>query len=140
MLVFVAYSDCTSASRAMAALRATWRTRGQRVSLRPMLWRFSQLANPRWSDVATHDALCAECVLLAMDSLESCDAQMDHWLASLRARSAGSTLSAIVAVRDEELLNLSLTGSPGASTPAAVTPATEVIGSIAARRPAVAAA
>lgn len=139
--VFVAYSDCTSASRALAALNTHWRTVGQRVALRPMLWPFRQLAEPRWSDMAARDALHADCVLLAMDHSQTCESQVERWLAHLRAHAASAMLSIVVAMRDEELWNLSVAGNPPSS---AITvgpmPAAEVLGSVAARRPVVAAA
>lgn len=141
MLVFVAYSDCSSASRALAALNVQWRSRGQHVALRPMLWSFRQLAELRWSEAALHDALRAECLLLAMDRAEACDASVERWLSGLQSRAEGETLSAIVAIRDEELWNLSVTGSLRSSLPfAVIAPAAEVLGSVAARRPRVAAA
>lgn len=104
-----------------------------------MLWRFDQLTQPRWSRTALHDALRAECVLLAMDREEACDGTVEGWLQSLRDKAGDTPLSLIVAVRNEEVWHLSLAGylQPAASTSISVPPR-EVIGSIATKRPAAA--
>lgn len=104
-----------------------------------MLWRFDQLTEPRWSQTALHDALRAECVLLALDREDACKETVESWLKSLRAKAGDTALSLIVAVRNEELWHLSLTGHPQPATAAAAsTPPAEVIGSIVTKRPAAA--
>lgn len=104
-----------------------------------MLWRFDQLTQPRWGQTALHDALRAECVLLAMDREEACDGTVEGWLQSLREKAGDTPLSLIVAVRDEEVWHLSLAGYlPSAAAASVATPPSEVIGSIATKPPAAA--
>lgn len=133
--VFVAYSDCTSASRALAALTAQWQRRGQRVALRPMLWRFEQLLEPRWREVAAHDALRAECVLLAIDRAEALDVQLERWIDALRDRAGSATLSLIVSVHNEDMWAMTMTGPEKSAALVGVSPSPlEVTGSVVARR------
>lgn len=88
-----------------------------------------------------HDALRAECVLLAMDREEAFDAQLESWVDALRGRAGGATLSLTVAIRGAEMWALTLVEQPKpTATLVAAVSAVEVLGSVAMRRPAVAAA
>lgn len=90
---------------------------------------------PRWREVSVHDALRAECVLLAMDHADAFNVQLERWVDALRDRAGDATLSLIVSVRNEEMWAMTLTAHAkraeavvGSMAPLAVT------GSVVARR------
>lgn len=138
--MFVAYSDSRSASLALSALSRHWRSVGQRVALRPMLWAARQLAQAHWGQVALQDALHADCVLLALDKPLSGESPAELWLTRLSGATSGSALSVIVHAGEDELWNLSIVGGLGPDEPSLAASATEAVGSHSTRRARAAAA
>ena len=106
--LFIAYAELRAArdaiERAKDMLGRT--TRGR--TLHPMLWRFDQLEQPRWREMALHDAQRAHAIVLAMGNASTLDAGAEEWLAALAQRAAGSPIHCLVLMRDGEPWTISL--------------------------------
>lgn len=135
LAVFVAYSDIASARTALNRLTALLRqTRGAEV--RPMCWRFDQLEDPRWREMALRDAQRAAVVTLAMPDEAAFCPRTQAWITALLERSQGGSLTVWAVVGDNEPLTISL-AQPSrrpASAPPVVAAATEVFASVAPKR------
>lgn len=90
---------------------------------------------PLWREVAVHDALRAECVLLAMDHADAFNVQLERWVDALRDRAGDASLSLIVSVHNEDMWTMTMAGPAKSAAPVGVSPsALEVTGSVVARR------
>lgn len=99
--VFIAYSDVPAARQAIARLdKLVQSTHGDRELL-PMLWRFDQLDQPRWREMALRDAARANTLVLAMTANATLSSGTDAWLTALTARQRGAVISALALMGDE---------------------------------------
>ena len=104
----------------MARLTAILRGQREAFHLQPMLWRFDQLDDPRWREMALADAARAATVVLALGNSPTVGPSGEAWLTSLAARQRGAKLTALAFIGDEEAWTISLQHTAGGNraTPA----------------------
>lgn len=140
--VIVAYADVPSARQAIARLTRQIALSRPDVELHPLLWRFQQLAHPRWREMALRDAAQADSVVLAVAEDAAFDASTDAWLHALAFRTGRRSVSVLAMIGETESWTITLTARPGlASVPDLPEPrVAEVFGRVAPKPLAVCAA
>ena len=106
--VFIAYGSVPAARHAINRLAHLLGGPASSHQLQPMLWRFDQLADARWSEMALRDAVRASTLVLAMGAGGGLGADAEAWLSALTLRQRGATLSALAFVGDDEAWTISL--------------------------------
>lgn len=104
--VLIAYSDIPAARQAMAQLTRLLRLSG--AGLQPMLWRFDQLHDVRWREMALRDARRASAVAIAVANEVALDDAPESWLLSLLERGRGASLSLLAFIGMDETWTLTL--------------------------------
>jgi hypothetical protein len=99
--VFIVYSDVASARHAMTHVSKLLQTSHPNHELMPMLWRFDQLDQPRWREMALREAARAVTIVLAMNATATLSAGTDAWLTALTAQQRGATISALALIGGE---------------------------------------
>lgn len=127
--VFVAYADIPSARHALHRLSQWLRKNHRHAELRPMLWRFNQLDDPRWRDLSLHDAQSTRTLILAMRDESALCARTQAWLAALLQRLHGTSIDVWTLIGETDGWTVTL--SPPTAAPA---PAREVFASVASKR------
>ncbi len=139
MSVFVAYGDVGSARHALARVTRTLRTAQRRVEIHPMLWRFNQLDDPRWQELALRDATRSHLVVLAMSEANACCARTDAWLRTLISHLPGGLqISVLVVIGGTETWSMTLKAPEqpiAAAIPLPSAAPREVFGSVASASP-----
>jgi hypothetical protein len=105
--VFIAYADVAAARCAMSQCAATIARRRSSQRLQPMLWRFDQLNEPRWREMALHDAANAAAIVFALSDATPFHAGAEAWLTTLTTRHRGSPID-VIALMYEEPWTISL--------------------------------
>lgn len=106
--VFIAYGEISAARDAIARVKQLVARGPREVVLQPMLWRFDQLGQARWRDMALHDAARAHTIVLAMGNAPALDAGTDGWLRALTTRHAGAPIHCLALLRGDEAWTISL--------------------------------
>ncbi len=81
-------------------------------TLQPMLWRFDQLAEERWREMALRDACRASTVTLAVADELALERAPDTWLHAVVERMHGSTLNVLALIGVDDVWNLDLEQRP----------------------------
>ena len=86
----------------MGTINEVLRAARKRHRLHPMLWRFSQLADSKWSDASVADAAQAQVVVLASTSASTLTPELESWIARFLAQRRGrrTTLVALLGPDD----------------------------------------
>lgn len=113
--VFIAYADVPAARRAMELFAARLRTIHSSQRLQPMLWRFDQLNQRRWREMALSDAIRAAAVVIALSDDVPLNTAAETWLTTLAVRHHGARVN-LVAVLNGEAWSISLQQSTGEET------------------------
>lgn len=119
---FIAYADIPAARHAISHVSRLVARSRRSVHVQPMLWRFDQLAEPQWQEMALREAAAADALVITMRHPGALDARVDAWLNALARRFHGATVSALALIGDEEAWTISLQQSqpkPHASAAAA---------------------
>ena len=111
--VFIAYADITAARHAMNRINANLRIEQSNRKLQPLLWRFDQLDQPRWREMALVDATQASAIVIALSDEMPLNASADAWLANLANRQKGAGIH-VTALLNEEFWSISLAPSAAA--------------------------
>src|SRR3954468_22791872 len=99
--VFIAYAEIPAARHAMEQMNELLRADGGNWHLEPMLWRFDQLDDPRWRDMALRDAGRATTLALAMNKSSTLTTSAEAWLSALVVQQHGATINALVFLGDD---------------------------------------
>jgi hypothetical protein len=92
---FIAYADLPAARRAMGVIAEVLGATDGKFALKPMLWRFDQLANARWCDYALTDAREAAVVVLASSRPGSLPVALEQWIGALIHYQRGQRVTVI---------------------------------------------
>ena len=106
--VFIAYATVPAARAAMARLAQWLEHQKENFQLQPMLWRFDQLDDARWREMALGDAARATTLVLALGDTPELGASGEAWLKALTARECGAKLSAVAFIGEDEAWTISL--------------------------------
>ena len=106
--VLIAYGDVPSARQALARITDMLRKTEPGVELHPMLWRFNQLDDPRWRDVALADAARAKAVVLAMSHESAFCARTQSWMTTLLGQLHGRSLTVLALIGEQEAWTVTL--------------------------------
>ena len=120
--VFIAYSDVAAARNAITQIQRFLRAKHPNHELLPMLWRFAQLDQPRWREMALREAARAATLVIAMNANATLSPGTDAWLSNFTARQRGAVISALALVGDEAWtisLQHTATATPSIARPAA---------------------
>lgn len=99
--VFIAYTDVSAARQAICRLTTLLQASHPDRELQPMLWRFAQLDQPRWREMALREASRANTLVLAMNASATLSSGTDAWLTALAAQQRGAEISALMLMGDE---------------------------------------
>jgi hypothetical protein len=99
--VFIAYSDTVAARNAIERVNQSLQAAYDDRELLPMLWRFDQLDQPRWREMALREAGRATTLVLAMNANATLSPGTDAWLTALTAQHRGAVISALALFGDE---------------------------------------
>lgn len=102
--VLIAYSDIPSARHAMARLTQLLQLTGG--TLQPMLWRFDQLKEDRWREMALRDARQASTVAFAVPNESALEHAPERWLLALLERVRGTSVSLLALIGNDEAWTL----------------------------------
>jgi hypothetical protein len=92
---FIAYADLPAARRAMGVINEVLGATAGRFELKPMLWRFDQLASAKWCDYALTDAREAAVVVLASSRRGSLPVALEQWIGALIHYQRGQRVTVI---------------------------------------------
>ena len=113
--VFIAYADVAAARRAMNHISATLEAINSNSQIQPMLWRFDQLDESQWREMALRDAADAAAVVIALSDELPFHSAAEMWLTTLATRHPGSSIN-VLAVWNEEFWSISLQQMAHANT------------------------
>ena len=130
---FVAYADVVSARNALNRVSQLLQASHRHAELRPMLWRFSQLHDPRWRETALRDATQASALVLAMPDESTFCPQTQSWITALLERRRGTALNVWTLIGDDDAWTMTLSQPHQIST--LVSGAPTIAGSVAAAAP-----
>jgi hypothetical protein len=99
--VFIAYADIPAARHAITRVHALIQTPEEERELMPMLWRFDQLDQPRWREMALREASRAVTIVLAIGASSTLTPGVEAWLTALTRQQSGRAISAVVLLGDE---------------------------------------
>jgi hypothetical protein len=89
--------------------------------MQPMLWRFDQLAECRWREMALQDATRAGVIVIALNDQMPLSSAAIAWLAALATRHHGASIN-VLAVWNEEAWSISLQQTTDAVAEVPMTP------------------
>jgi hypothetical protein len=92
---FIAYADLAAARRALGVINEVIGATAGRFALKPMLWRFDQLASAKWCDYALTDAREAAVVVLANSRPGSLPVALEQWISALIHYKRGERVTVI---------------------------------------------
>jgi hypothetical protein len=92
---FIAYADLPAARRAMGVINEVLEATAGKFTLKPMLWRFDQLASAKWCDYALTDAREAAVVVLASSRPGSLPVALEQWIGALIHHQRGQRVTVI---------------------------------------------
>jgi hypothetical protein len=105
---FLAYADVSAAGRAMETINGVLRAARGKHALRPMLWRFNQLTDPKWRERAIVDAAVANVVVLASTSAKTLTAELEAWIGDFLAYNRGRRTTIVALFGDEDAWTISI--------------------------------
>lgn len=129
--VLIAYGDVPSGRLALMRTKSMLRETEPDGELRPMLWRFNQLDDPRWRDVALRDATRARAVVLAISDESALCPRTQTWLSSLLAQLRGSSVTVLALVGESEAWTITLSQPAAQRSTPPVEHAKEVFATVA---------
>lgn len=108
--VFIAYSDVPAARNALHRVSLLLRSGKRReiFQFQPMLWRFNQLNDARWTAMALRDARLAAVLVIAMSDTSAMCQGAETWLAALASEPDGPAITALVLIGEAESWTISL--------------------------------
>ncbi len=106
--VLIAYADIASGRHALSRVTALVRALYPGAESHPMLWRFHQLDQPRWREMALRDAARASALVLAMPHEDAFCARTEAWLTALLSRLHGTSLTVLAFVGEAESWTITL--------------------------------
>ena len=113
--VFIAYADVAGARRALDRINGQLRTAQPQRELLPMLWRFDQLDQPRWREMALHDASRSAAIIVVLSEEMPLHAAAEAWLTRLAEEHRESRIEVQAVFRDE-FWSISLVRSAASAT------------------------
>ncbi len=75
--------------------------------LQPMLWRFDQLSEPRWREMALRDACRARTVAFALRGERDLERAPEMWFQGVLERIRGSSLNVLALIGTDQFWTLS---------------------------------
>jgi hypothetical protein len=115
---FIAYGEVPAARDAFGRVQQTLAREARDFDVLPMFWRFDQLGQPRWREMALHDAIRAHTMVLAMGGAPSLDPRTDEWLAALVDRRAGAPITCLALMGEHDAWTISLQRADAAASAA----------------------
>jgi hypothetical protein len=112
---FIAYADVPAAGRAMSTINEVLDAVHQKHALKPMLWRFNQLTDPKWLDLAIADAAQASVVVLASTSAKTLTPDLESWIGSFLAHKRGTRTTLVALFGSEDAWTISIEESLAAA-------------------------
>jgi hypothetical protein len=114
--VLIAYADIASGRHALSRVTTLVRALHPGAESHPMLWRFHQLDQPRWREMALRDAARARALVLSMPHEDAFCARTEAWLTALLSRLRGTSLTVLALVGETESWTITL-AQPKAARP-----------------------
>ncbi len=105
---FIAYADVPAAGRAMGTINGLLGALRKNHAFKPMLWRFSQLIDPKWREAAIADAAQADVVVLASTSATTLTEELEAWIGSFLARRRGRRTTLVSLFGQEDAWTISI--------------------------------
>ena len=93
--VVVAYGDALAGKQAIRALRRMGACLHAQAEVKPVLWRFDLLEDPRWRALAMADADAADFIIFATSDADRLPDAVNSWSAECVARKRGQRLAIV---------------------------------------------
>jgi hypothetical protein len=102
--VLFAYDDVAAAREAMNTIASSLRQQCPPAAMQPMLWRFAQLREPRWREMAITDGVRAQMIVVTLpNSSAELPVDIEAWIAAVVAqKSSGATTQLVLHASDEQ--------------------------------------
>ena len=95
--VVIAYNDVAAGKRAMRVLADLGKGLGEDIEFHPLPWSFDLLADMNWREVAAHDAVKADILIIATSSTNPLPSAVERWAKATISQKRG-TAAAVVAL------------------------------------------
>ena len=95
--VVIAYNDVAVGKRAMRVLADLGKGLGEDIEFHPLPWSFDLLADMNWREVAAHDAVKADILIIATSSTNPLPSAVERWAKATISQKRG-TAAAVVAL------------------------------------------
>jgi len=105
---FIAYPEIAAGRDALGVINEVLRAAPQPHVLEPMLWRFDQLANPRWRARALADAARADVIVLASTAAIGLTPAVENWMQALLAQQLGRRTTIVALLGTDEAWTISI--------------------------------
>jgi hypothetical protein len=93
--VVIAYDDVPASQHAMHILADVAANFGDKLELRPQLWRFQFLEDPDWRTLAAKDVLNANMLIISTSSENELPAAVRSWFSSCLTQRRGANLAVV---------------------------------------------
>lgn len=97
LCVGIAYNDVAVGKRAMRVLADLGKGLGEDIEFQPLPWSFDLLADMDWREVAAHDAVKADILIIATSSTNPLPSAVERWAKATISQKRG-TAAAVVAL------------------------------------------
>ncbi len=111
----------------MSAINEVLRASNHNYALRPMLWRFDQLAAAKWRQSSITDASEASVVVLASSSTGDLATEVDAWVTHFLVQRRGRPATIIAILGEEEAWTISIEATQTAQRAMALRPEEQLV-------------
>ncbi len=108
--VVIAYNDLASGKRAMRVMTDLGKGLGDEMEFQPLPWSFHLLADMDWRELAAHDAVNADILIIATSSASPLPPAVWRWAEAAISRKRGTAAAVVALFGTEE--NPDAAGSP----------------------------
>lgn len=114
---FIAYADLPAARQAMNTINEVLSVSGQPYHLEPMLWRFDQLAHPRWREQAFVNAAEGNVIVLASSSSKALPPTVEQWVNEFMGQRLNARTTLVALLGQDDAWTISIEGTATAVVP-----------------------
>jgi len=100
--VVIAYNDLSSGKRAMRVMTDLGKAFGDAMEFQPLPWSFDLLADLDWRDVAAHDAVNADILIIATGNTNPLPPVVGRWAEDAIGRKQGTNAAVVALLGPEE--------------------------------------
>jgi hypothetical protein len=100
--VVIAYNDLAAGKRAMRVMADIGKGLGDEIEFQPLPWSFDLLADLDWRDVAAHEAVNADILIIATSSASPLPPAVGRWAEAVISGKRGTSAAVVALFGPEE--------------------------------------